>query len=623
MTMLQGEMSMKQQSCEAKQIGSTIGSSRVQSHVAGWRSVAALVLGVSLAGCVVHAPRSATETVYRISAATWLEDVWSSYDVSPDGAVALYRGWFSAPRFVDLPQGLEDAARLGEELDEISWAVFDDNGRVIRQGRQGEKRGWFLDGEGGDRALDLPADGLPRWSPDGSAIACELGRELKIGTPDNLRSVSFDGHVVGIAWAPDSAVLYALIFDPDGSSCILRVWKNGRTEPVRCGLDASWSSGRLAVSPDGRFVYVALVSDAAPDKESRHRPDADRDTDIYALELATGELRAVVTEPGDDFYPVRIGEYLYWTHNEFREEIVVVSLEGGEARVLLEDAQYPYWSHDGKRISFTVGDWRIADAPLNLDAAVIDVDANGRPRRAPQPLVVGYHEDFTPVWSFDGRWMAYHSHRSQSSVPSYGDPGGTDDIYLRGTAPGSEEIRLTDFGWEAGNPDWAPDSRRLIFDSQGRNGTPGASQAWIVNIDPLTGRPLQTEKLETPPGPAGFRVFSWSPTAEEIAATYPVGGTRRALAVVSLTDQSFENLVEFDTNTLGGLDWTPDGQRIVFSALDKGHMQLLAIARTGGEAVRLTRDSDNLIQPQVSPDGRWIAATRIHRAKELRRLRQQ
>lgn len=104
---------------------------------------------------------------------------------------------------------------------------------------------------------------------------------------------------------------------------------------------------------------------------------------------------------------------------------------------------------------------------------------------------------------------------------------------------------------------------------------------------------------------------------------YPAGGTRNALAVVSLTGQRFERLVEFDSNALGGLDWTPDGQRIVYSALDNGQMQLLSIARSGGEPVRLTRDSENLIQPQVSPDGRWIAATRIHRAKELRRLRRQ
>jgi len=43
------------------------------------------------------------------------------------------------------------------------------------------------------------------------------------------------------------------------------------------------------------------------------------------------------------------------------------------------------------------------------------------------------------------------------------------------------------------------------------------------------------------------------------------------------------------------------------------------VALGGGSAVQLTHDAANLLHPQVSPDGRWIAATRLEHRKSLNR----
>ena len=59
---------------------------------------------------------------------------------------------------------------------------------------------------------------------------------------------------------------------------------------------------------------------------------------------------------------------------------------------------------------------------------------------------------------------------------------------------------------------------------------------------------------------------------------------------------------------------------LVYGASTDGRMQLCSIFRDGGRSHQLTTDAANLIQPQISPDGRWIAATRVHRSKELRRM---
>jgi len=573
-----------------------------------------------LAGCGGQTPRGASQVFYELSPATWFEDGFSSFDVAPAGDRAVFRGRYG-PLLIDLEQRREAPQRAAGGLDEVRWAVFDNQGALVLAGRRGDQVGWFADDDAGPRSLPLPPEGLPSWSPDGTAVALAVGSDIRIGQTDDLRAIQLPGAVTGLGWGPDSEALFALVSGQDGSSAIIRVSTDGGTRIVRDGLDAVQGLDRIAVSSDGLLVYVALASDGPPDDEARHTPTTDRDTDIYALELTTGRLRAVVTDPGDDFYPTVAVGYLYWTHNEMRDQVVVVPIEGGDARVAVEDAQIPYWSSDGRRLSFTVGEWRIADWALNLDAAAVDVDAEGRPTGPPMPIVTGYHEDFTPVWSPDGKWIAYHSHRSAGPVPAYAAESSTDDIYLRSTTPGSREIRLTDFGWEVGNPSWAPDSRRLVFDSQDRGGASFLSKAWIVHIDPETGQPQDVHELPTPDGAPGFKVLSWSPVADEIGLTYPVGPGRFVLALLTPDGAPPRRLTEFEASTAGGISWTPDGRRIVYSALAEGRMQLFAIDPSSSQSSRLTSDASSLILPQVSPDGRWIAATRLLRAKQLRRLR--
>jgi Tol biopolymer transport system component len=49
-------------------------------------------------------------------------------------------------------------------------------------------------------------------------------------------------------------------------------------------------------------------------------------------------------------------------------------------------------------------------------------------------------------------------------------------------------------------------------------------------------------------------------------------------------------------------------------------MQLFAIPAAGGLPRRLTSGPAHILHPQVSPDGRWIAATRLAHTIEVRRM---
>jgi Tol biopolymer transport system component len=67
--------------------------------------------------------------------------------------------------------------------------------------------------------------------------------------------------------------------------------------------------------------------------------------------------------------------------------------------------------------------------------------------------------------------------------------------------------------------------------------------------------------------------------------------------------------------------WTPDARTLIYSALVDGRMQLTSIPSAGGTARVLTHDMANLLHPRVSPDGRWIGATRLSVSKEIWRQR--
>jgi len=579
--------------------------------------VAALaLLAIALSGCTEGSdePRPGPETVFSLQPSTWFEDGWSSYDVAPDGSAYLFGARFGRIRY-DATTGQPDPEVLPD-------AFFGSDGRLWRRGVDA----WVVTGADGSEDVPVPRDALPRFSRDRSRVAyfrgtAGSGPTVLVGTVDAPVEHDLGGRVTGLVWMPEGDAVVVSTFREDGVVELHRVDADGEEATLlRSGLDGLARFNTMAVSPGGGSVYLALVGPDPPDPEVRHRPRAGRDTDIYRIDLTSGDLEPVVTEPGDDFAPRIVGENLYWTHNEYRDAVAIVPVAGGDPREIVSEAQIPYWSADGSRIAFTVGGWMIADWALNMDAWVVDVDDVGDRLSDPRPLVTGYHEDFTPAWSPDGRWLAYHSHRSEGPVSHYFAAGGTDDIWLlRDGAPMSREIRLTDFGWEVGMADWDRTGTRLFFDSWERGGPAGVSQPWIATIDPETGQAISLDRLRVPTDFGGTVLAAWSPVADELAVVERIEGSRHALWLMRPDGSRARRLFEYEASTYGGVDWTPDGSTLVYGALSGHRMQLFAYSVETGVTNQLTRATDDIIHPQVSPDGQWVAASKLRHVKELRR----
>jgi len=123
------------------------------------------------------------------------------------------------------------------------------------------------------------------------------------------------------------------------------------------------------------------------------------------------------------------------------------------------------------------------------------------------------------------------------------------------------------------------------------------------------------KKLDVPAVIVNPQWAVWSPDGQEIAMTDHTAPGECTLRVLHGT--TLESLVAYKTDTMGGLDYMPDGMTIVYSALDDGRMQIFSIPRSGGTPRKLSDETANLLHPRVSPDGRWIACTRMEIRHEI------
>jgi dipeptidyl aminopeptidase/acylaminoacyl peptidase len=238
----------------------------------------------------------------------------------------------------------------------------------------------------------------------------------------------------------------------------------------------------------------------------------------------------------------------------------------------------PRLSPDGRRVAYVVNWIDREENGYRAAIWVAPLDGSEEPRQ----LTSGTRSDSSPRWSPDGRWLAFVSNRDGKDETAHAE------LYVL-PADGGEPRRLTDGKEGVESIAWSPDSSRIAFARRVRD------EAY-------------EEEDDRRRAPRRFtRVFY---KLDSVGWT----GDRRKHIFVADLEGSERQLTNGDCED-GEPAWSPDGARLVFTALrgERWDVELvealyeLEVDADGAEPKRLTQPDESAGLASFSPDGALIA----------------
>jgi dipeptidyl aminopeptidase/acylaminoacyl peptidase len=285
----------------------------------------------------------------------------------------------------------------------------------------------------------------------------------------------------------------------------------------------------------------------------------------------------------------------------------------------------PKLSPDGTTVAYTVTE---LDGEKNREYAriwLLDL-ATEKSR----PLTSGTAKDLNPVWSPDGRWLAFTSDRTEKT-----------QLWVA-PVDGGEPQQVTDLPGGVEDQSWSPDGTRLAFVSRVGPEAPEENeprritsiryrfdgigyfndqyqQMFVIPFKPED--PTNAEPRQLTSGPYEHKEPAWSPSGQEIAfrAARFNGWELEILSdiwVIRLDGSGPRKLTQ-SNSAWGNPVWSADGTELLVlgpSSIERAgyaNAEIWRMPAKGGEPVSLTSDFDRSVGDQIIGDVPRFQADRV------------
>lgn len=294
----------------------------------------------------------------------------------------------------------------------------------------------------------------------------------------------------------------------------------------------------------------------------------------------------------------RSGRIAFRSYGSGNEGIFVIHADGSGLSRVTSEAHVPIWSADGQSIAFSEMSGRQPNvAWVYVDGSKLTHLVNPDPNLPCLPFSWspdGQHiaakcaqdsrfliwnifrfnvdgsgyirltshsgEDKCPVWSSDGRFIAYVSDHDRKQ-----------EIHVM-SADGKAQTQLTSFSRTSvvlGNLVWSPDGQYVAFDCNCGKGF----EVWLVAVDGTSQHRLAQ----------GSRP-DWSPDGQRI-----VYANEGDIFVVGVNGNELDRLTDTANNFRP--KWSPDGQSIAFESRRDGNSEIYVMSTDGSNQSRLTNST--------------------------------
>jgi Tol biopolymer transport system component len=484
----------------------------------------------------------------------WSRDgAWLAFTSEREGSADLYR---VRPDGTDLER-LTDSPAFDDQ------AAFSPDGRqmaFVTSRANGTADLWTLDVQTRRaRALTSGAGGdfRPAWSPDGTWIAFSSDR----------------GHGLPFAhgrWEHLHLVDIYLIH-PDGSG-LKRI-----TEPGNFCGSPKWSADSRHV-----VVYCMSAQDTLTYRQARLEGG---NTTIVSIDIATGALRAAPSGPGVKIAPAFLAS----------DEIAYVRKDAGAAGIHYAsgkigpqgDLRSAAWSPDGTRVAYHK---RLPAAP-------------GVGRRMWSRLS-GYE------LTLGGLQPSFHPSGDRYAMTNYVPPPGSNNLMVVESGSETSTVVFHQEGRSVLGPQWSPRGDAIIF-GIGRFGAffNGFHDLFLKAADRVDGG-AQIAMINA--DGSGFRELTSGPNNNGFPSLAPDG--RRFVYRTFGPDGEGLRVMNLDTKAIATLTsgydnfplWSPRGDLILYSRLDRGDYEIFTIKSDGTGERRLTSSPGNDAHQGWSRDGEQI-----------------